>query len=97
MDSSDDKLALSRAAALKHLAAVPAVGLALGASLSAAQAAGTAPKSQYKYQDKPNDGHQCSGCQLFIPGSSPTAKGTCQLVAGDISPTGWCTAWTAKH
>lgn len=96
MDTSDERCALSRAAALRHLAAVPAVGLALAGSLRAAEAAGTAPKSQYKYQDSPKNGQQCSGCQLFIPGSSPTAKGQCQLVAGDISPSGWCTAWTAK-
>jgi hypothetical protein len=36
------------------------------------------------YQDTPRDDHACGECTLFQP---PKA---CKVVAGDISPSGWC-------
>lgn len=80
---------LKKAAGLTGLA-----GLAMAAS-PAAEAAGMA-KSAVQYQDKPKGGHQCDGCALWIPGSSPTAMGKCKAVAGSISPKGWCTLWSPK-
>jgi hypothetical protein len=52
-----------------------------------------ADRSQFKYQDKPNNGAQCSTCQLFIPGKTATAAGQCQVISGNVSPHGWCTAY----
>lgn len=49
-------------------------------------------KSQVKYQDQPNDDQKCAGCMHFVSESN-----TCKLVAGEISPDGWCTLWTAKQ
>lgn len=78
-----------------------AVGLsAVAAGLSAvatgtAQAAGMA-KAAVQYQTKPKDGHQCDGCALFIPGSTPKAVGKCKAVSGQIEPTGWCTLLSPK-
>lgn len=44
------------------------------------------------YQTQPNDsGQKCSLCQHFISESN-----SCQLVAGEISPEGWCDLWTEK-
>jgi hypothetical protein len=43
-----------------------------------------------KYQASPNNGKQCSGCNLFI------APNSCKSVAGDIAPTGWCSIWVKK-
>ncbi|TDH63336.1 hypothetical protein E2C06_07340 [Dankookia rubra] len=42
------------------------------------------------YQDKPKDGQKCGGCLHFQP---PNA---CAIVAGNISPEGWCAVWAAK-
>ena len=53
-------------------------------------------KAELKYQDKPHDGQQCSNCSLFIPGKTPSAEGTCQVVEGSISPNGWCIAYNPK-
>jgi hypothetical protein len=48
------------------------------------QAAGTTPKSAALYQDVPNRGRRCAGCTHFL---EPNA---CEIVAGEISPDGWC-------
>ena len=71
---------------------------ALAGWLASAARADTAKSSQASmhYQTTPNDGKQCSGCNFFIPGSSASANGTCKIVDGSISPTGWCIAFNAK-
>ena len=55
-----------------------------------AQATPKIAKSAVMYQDHPNGGHQCSMCVNFLP---PDA---CKLVAGKISPHGWCGAFAPK-
>jgi hypothetical protein len=47
-------------------------------------------KKVAKYQDHPNQGKSCSMCRYFHPPDS------CQLVAGKISPTGWCSFFAQK-
>lgn len=91
--TDDRRKQLSRRAVLKGgvvllagLAAIPVV----------AAEAGKAPKAAMQYQDKPKGDQQCSNCSHFIPGSSPTAMGQCTVVAGDISPHGWCVAYAKK-
>jgi len=37
-----------------------------------------------QYQDTPKDNHACGECTLFQPPKS------CKVVAGDVSPHGWC-------
>lgn len=54
------------------------------------------PQASVKYQDKPNGDKKCSNCLQFIPGSSPTANGSCKVVDGTISPNGYCQIWVAK-
>jgi len=44
-------------------------------------------KHQADYQDTPKDIQMCATCTLFVP---PRA---CKVVAGDISPDGWCRAY----
>jgi hypothetical protein len=46
--------------------------------------AGTTPKAVALYRDAPNQGRRCAGCTHFI---EPNA---CEIVAGEISPNGWC-------
>lgn len=68
-----------------------------GLAATAAKAAGTMPKANVKYQDHPNGAAQCGKCNYFLPGASATANGKCKIIAGDISPNGWCTMFAPKH
>ena len=47
--------------------------------------------SLVQYQAMPKDGLKCSGCQHFV------APNACAVVAGEISPNGWCAAYAAKE
>ena len=78
---------------------VIAGGAALGALALKAKApaqAGTESKSMAKYQDKPHGSQECDGCMQFIPGQGSSGNGTCKIVAGSISPKGWCMNFTPK-
>jgi High potential iron-sulfur protein len=70
-------------------AAAIGAGLAL-VTAEPADAQAKTPKKVAKYQDHPKNGQQCSKCRFFRPPKS------CQLVAGDISPNGWCSFFAAK-
>ena len=82
-----------------------AISLAIGGAVLApflparrARAAQNAQlRAALKYQDAPMQGQQCSTCAQFIPGKTPKDRGGCKIMPGDteISPQGWCTAWTA--
>jgi High potential iron-sulfur protein len=73
------------------------VALLAGATvLRPARAQAKAPKAAMKYQDTPKGDAECSNCLQWIPGSSPTAMGTCKVVEGPISPKGWCLAYVKK-
>ena len=78
--------------ALLTAAAAAATTLVVASPASA----GAIPKTAVTYQDSPKDGHECSGCKLFIPGASADAAGTCKSVAGEINPKGWCKLFAAK-
>lgn len=69
--------------------AVLAAVVSLGSSRMA-EAQEKATKTMAKYQDHPNGSSQCAVCRYFRP---PHA---CQLVAGDISPNGWCSYFLKK-
>lgn len=49
-----------------------------------------APKAAVQYRDSPQDSKQCSACQHFV------APNACNLVEGEIRPTGWCSLYTVK-
>ncbi|WP_323012444.1 MULTISPECIES: high-potential iron-sulfur protein [Pseudomonadota] len=77
------------------VAALPLAGL-LGVSPSfAAQPPGKASKAAVKYQDHPDGTSFCANCANFTPGSISGAPGACLVVAGEISPMGWCLAYAA--
>jgi hypothetical protein len=44
-------------------------------------------RQQAEYQDKPNGIYSCALCTLF---EKPNA---CKVVAGEVSPEGWCKAF----
>ena len=55
-------------------------------------------RGSLKYQDTPQAEKQCSNCLQFVPGKTPKDKGGCKIMPGDteISPQGYCAAWTKK-
>jgi hypothetical protein len=76
--------------ARRHLMAAVGAGLLmLKATARAQQSAAKLAKSDAAYQDSPKNDQQCSGCTKFQP---PKA---CSVVAGDISPKGWCKLYEA--
>ncbi|MGE5468300.1 MAG: high-potential iron-sulfur protein [Ignavibacteria bacterium] len=68
------------------------------ASGRATAAQNAALRSSLKYQDKPMGEKECSNCMQFVPGKTPKDRGGCKLMPGDteISPQGYCVAWTKK-
>jgi len=77
---------LKGAALLAGIAVIPVV----------AEAAGSVSKAAMQYQDHPKGEQECSNCLQFIPGKSAAAMGECKVVAGEISPKGWCVAYVKK-
>ena len=63
-------------------------------ALSRADAA-KASKRDFSCQDKPKDGMRCGDCRQFKPSASDT--GTCAVVEGDVSASGWCMAYTPRE
>jgi len=68
-----------------------AMAAGLVAQAGAAQQPTKLAKNVVMYQDHPKGDQKCSICTHFLP---PNA---CQIVAGDISPNGWCGVFTAKQ
>ena len=65
------------------LVAVPALALAGSAR------ANKADKADLSYRDKPGtNGKRCGSCASFV------APRACRVVDGDISPEGWCIAYS---
>jgi hypothetical protein len=89
-----DSSRLSRREALSGIITLPAMAAFLGSATSIAEAKGS--KAQFKYQTHPNGKNKCADCRFFHAGKSASAMGTCTIVAGAISPNGWCTAFSAK-
>ncbi|HWE76532.1 MAG TPA: high-potential iron-sulfur protein [Stellaceae bacterium] len=74
----------------RHLIAAAGAGLLmLNAAARAQQSQEKLGKSDAAYQDSPKNDQQCSECTKFQP-----PKG-CSVVAGDISPKGWCKLYEA--
>jgi hypothetical protein len=55
------------------------------------EAAAKVAQKAAQYQPTPQGGLSCAGCNSFV------APSQCKLVAGEISPTGWCHLWTKKE
>jgi hypothetical protein len=63
---------------------------ALGVLTGAPAEAAKAPQSAVQYQPTPRDGERCGLCRNF-----DAASQSCSLVAGNISPNGWCALFTS--
>lgn len=92
---NENDTSATRRTLLRGMAIAPAAALVAG--VGAAHAAGTVPQANAKYQNQPKGAQQCSKCNYFLPGASATANGQCKLVAGVISPHGWCQLFAPKH
>jgi len=64
------------------LASLAGASAILGISTTTAQQ--KMSQTEAEYQDRPRGGLACAACTLFRPPRS------CQVVAGEISPNGWC-------
>lgn len=56
--------------------------------------AAKAEKQDFFYQDKPKEGKSCSSCRLYSV--NDLGKGQCAIVDGDVSPNGWCMAYSPR-
>lgn len=57
--------------------------------------AGTASREDFHYQLQPRDGMRCADCAAFVPAATG-GEGSCRVVAGPISPDGWCMAFSKR-
>ena len=60
-------------------------------SVGAARAGPKVAASAAHYQTEPKDGQACAACYAFA------MPNQCKLLAGEISPSGWCRLWKAKQ
>ena len=68
------------------IGSAPVAALSVGAASAGPKVAQTAAY----YRPTPKEGQACAACYAFI---SPNH---CKLLAGEISPTGWCRLWKAR-
>jgi hypothetical protein len=68
----------------RNLLRLAGSGIAAGWTLEPAVAQKKVSQTDARYQDRPKNGMSCAACALFRP---PAA---CAVVAGVISPHGWC-------
>ena len=68
-----------------------AAGTALVATQARAEDTEKVAQELVQYQNMPKDGAKCSACTQWQP---PAA---CAVVAGKISPEGWCVAFAPKE
>lgn len=68
-----------------------AAGTALATTTARAQDAEKVAQELVQYQAEPKEGAKCSLCAQWQP---PAA---CAVVAGKISPEGWCVAYAPKE
>jgi hypothetical protein len=81
------RLALTRAT--RWMVAWVAVPIAV---LPTQARAAKAMKADFHYQDRPKDGKRCATCRLFA--AAADGKGACALVEGEVSPEGYCMAYS---
>ena len=72
------------------------IALALGGAAAAGLGAKPAVAAQQSkqaaaYQNSPNGGQRCADCRFFN-----ASNRSCQIVAGEISPNGWCRFFQAE-
>ena len=92
--TNDEDFKPSRRAALKAGLAVTGIAAFTAATTRRAVAqddSNKVAKEAVQYQDQPKDGQKCSMCVNWQP---PNA---CVIVAGNISPEGYCLSYAPKQ
>ena len=69
----------------------PSGAPAPSAGSAAPTAASKVSPESVQYQAQPKGEQKCSGCLNFVAQSN-----TCKLVAGQVSPEGWCNLWAKR-
>lgn len=94
---------ISRRTLLRHLAvtagaaaSLPMLGWPTSTRADPVLPSGTAAKAALQYQDHPKGISACANCANFVAGKDPKADGRCIIVAGNISPQGWCLAYAGN-
>jgi hypothetical protein len=85
---------VSRRSILRGVAHAGGAATLLAVIAKRARAAPAQPTKTTKqaagYQNSPNGGQSCSTCINFV------APSACRIVAGNVSPQGWCKIWQRK-
>lgn len=71
--------------------AAPTASPATSADSAAPAATSKVSQASVQYQAQPKGEQKCGSCLNFI-----AASNTCKLVAGQVSPEGWCSLWAKK-
>ncbi|OYV66798.1 MAG: hypothetical protein B7Z59_04440 [Acidiphilium sp. 37-67-22] len=92
---------LAAAAGLAAVAtrARAAVGTTAGGTAAPAGLGTMVPsvsKAAVGYVDRSRHGEVCGACVWFKPPAPGSTASHCHLVAGRISPAGWCEAWMKR-
>lgn len=100
MHETTDRIDESRRTLLRNGITIAAVGAVATTGLlktgSARAQAGKASQAVAMYQATPHGADQCDNCIHFIPGKTPKDAGTCKVVEGNVSPSGWCVMYARK-
>ncbi len=94
-DTQSAQVCAARRALLVHSASLLG-GLAFTLMLGVDAAAAKAEKGDFLYQDHPSDGKDCARCKFFVPGDANADTGACAIVAGVVSRSGWCLAYSPR-
>ena len=87
---------IARRDLLARLAA--AAGLVFAPLGAVARAAfGTLPKAALHYRDEPLGEKSCVTCAHFLHAAAPGGADHCTVVAGVVSPHGYCVAWQDRN
>lgn len=99
MKKNDVEFDASRRTLLKSGATIAVIGAVAATGIlksGPARAQSKASKAVAMYQSTPHGKDQCDNCIHFTPGKTPKSEGTCKVVEGDVSPTGWCVMYARK-
>lgn len=94
MDDTNERQPNRREALARSGRVIAGIAVCTLSALPGRTLAAKASKRDFSYQDHPKDGKHCADCRLFsrVDGD----KGVCAVVEGDVSPTGWCMAFSLK-
>lgn len=82
---------LSRRSLLRATALLAAGGALGTGAARESRAEARLPQDQVSYQNSPKGDRRCKDCVNFEGNNS------CRVVAGTISPDGWCRLWNARR